>query len=161
MCPRITLLSPSQQCERSSTSDVLPPAAAPSCCAPSSAAAPSARSAPRSAVPAEVEIAVALDAAELAALAPLLDGIAEAPPQAAPCFVPAESRPPRPHIAELFRRAYEARDARLAPKRAKNARQRQRREQHAAESALESWRQRAGPRHADVLLSSLRVSDTA
>ena len=34
----------------------------------------------------------------------------------------------RPHIAELFRLAYEARDLRLAPKRAKNARQRERRE---------------------------------
>jgi len=40
-----------------------------------------------------------------------------------------ERTPARPHIAELFRLAYEARDLRLAPKRAKNARQRERREQ--------------------------------
>jgi hypothetical protein len=42
----------------------------------------------------------------------------------------------RPHIAELFRLAYEARDLRLAPKRAKNARQRERREKSRALNAM-------------------------
>jgi hypothetical protein len=62
------------------------------------------------------------------ALAPLLDAADEAPAS----FVPVASQPPLRtlHIAERFRLAYVARELRLAPKRAKNARQRQRR--HAA-----------------------------
>ena len=65
-----------------------------------------------------------------AALSPLVnaDSSATAPPVAA-SFVPESVRQAdRPHIAELFRLAYVARDLRLAPKRAKNARQRERRE---------------------------------
>ena len=70
------------------------------------------------------------DVASRTALSPLvLDDAAGSATAAA--FVPQRSTQPpahRPHIAELFRLAYEARDLRLAPKRAKNARQRERRE---------------------------------
>ena len=56
-------------------------------------------------------------------------GSSETALSAAASFVPECARQPaRPHIAELFRLAYAARDLRLAPKRAKNARQRERRE---------------------------------
>lgn len=65
-----------------------------------------------------------------AALWPLVNADSSmTPPPATASFVPVCVRQPaRPHIAELFRLAYEARDLRLAPKRAKNARQRERRE---------------------------------
>lgn len=65
-----------------------------------------------------------------AALSPLVNAdSSETAPPAAASFVPECARQAdRPHIAELFRLAYVARDLRLAPKRAKNARQRERRE---------------------------------
>ena len=107
------------------------------------------------AAPPETDITVALDAPVLqgvlvvalaccgliradvslpTALSPLvLDDAAGSVCAAAAAFVPqsfANGQQPahRPHISELFRLAYEARDLRLAPKRAKNARQRERRE---------------------------------
>jgi hypothetical protein len=69
-----------------------------------------------------------------AALAPLLV-LSAAADDAPASFVPAALRPPprTVHIAERFRLAYVARELRLAPKRAKNARQRQRR--HAASTS--------------------------
>ena len=88
----------------------------------------------------KVRFAVALACCDLiradvslrTALSPLVLDDAAGSMSAAAAFVPqsfANGQPARrPHIAELFRLAYEARDLRLAPKRAKNARQRERRE---------------------------------
>jgi hypothetical protein len=129
-CPRITLVcgSPPQRSMGACTPHVTARAGA---CGALPLAAPRRpppeTGRPITLPPPQADLSVALDAPVLAALSPLL--IADEGDNAAPaCFVaPTAALPVRAHIAELFRRAYEARDLRLAPKRAKNARQRQRR----------------------------------
>ncbi len=94
-----------------------------------------------------------------AALAPLLDAADE--PAAPATFVHASkaSAAAVVHIAELFRRAYEARDLRLAPKRAKNARQRLRR-QLAGSGGTEGALARCGaPALVRVRLADLSLAD--
>jgi hypothetical protein len=99
-----------------------------------------------------------------AALAPLLDAAEEpAAPFVPASFVPASKATAAAgavvHIAELFRRAYEARDLRLAPKRAKNARQRARR-QLAGSGGTEGALARCGaPALARVRLADLSLAD--
>ena len=74
-------------------------------------------------------------------------------------------QPARPHIADLFRLAYLSRDLRLAPKRAKNARQRERRERaRTADAATRSSGALAALYRADLLpadgMAGLSVCDT-
>ena len=96
-------------------------------------------------LPLEADLRHALDAPVLEPLLPLLHADVLQPSSeenviaaaAAAAIEPVVARPPRPHIAELFRLAYEDRDARLSLKRAKNMRQNLRRAMRASAVPLE------------------------
>ena len=95
-------------------------------------------------LPVETDLRHALDAPILESLLPLLNADVLQPSSeenviaAAAAVKPVVVRPPRPHIAELFRLAYEDRDARLSLKRAKNMRQNLRRAMRASAVPLEA-----------------------
>ncbi len=143
-CPRITLVAAAAV----STAEAAPRRATPSpdsvlhdaCRCADSADMPAA-----CALPHEADLGTPLDAAVLAPLTPLLDAELVRPRSLASLavcsFMP---RPARPHIAELFRLAFVERDARLQPKREKNARQNRRRALRSAGTSAEEALARCG-----------------